>query len=468
MPDPPLPKGYSMQEEPPLPKGYSFAPPETGTIGSMRQAPDSVLGGAGRRIAENVKGVGDLVKSKNPVKDIGQGIVSSEKEAAGQAKSYFHQAKDVNDPVVKALLYLRSGTTAASMLLPMLATPSVTNINKLEDEGRSKEAVGAGLTDAALLGLGTKKGATTASKGLGDAGTLSKADAATSRYLGLQKSDLPKWERTKVGSVEEVGKTVREKVGIKSDITQQHQAIEDVREQYQQKTNDLLAKSMNVNSTAVQPMIKNIATKLSDELEKSGVTPEQLKAVSLNADALLKEYAKPNMTPPELLEMRQAIQKQIKWSSDPGQINVKNQFYTTLYHDLNDAIEKSLLDPEAQKNFRDYNRTQNRLIIAREAAGKKIVNTALKAHPGMATALARIAGGAAAGGVGGAAFGHAGIGAGMGAAAPALEALRHVNFPAADIRLSQARGMAGQAAAPVVQGAAGAGVAGENQVPMPR
>lgn len=476
-----LPPGMTLvDDDTPSPKTSPPLPPPP---------PNSVGGGFGRTLVGAAKGFYDLVVPPKTntekalsllgpgavqAKRIGEGVVDSEKTAYHQSKQYFKDAQSIkNDPSTKALLYLRSGTTAASMLLPLLATPAVTTINEQEDQGRSKEALGTGLANIAMLAAGTKSVSKmvgkVAGKVIGGNRVFPKADTATSNYIGLKTTDLPKWDRTNPGSVEDIGKIVREKVGIKSDLPQQHEAIENTRQQYENKTGQLLAKTQNVTSSPIQPIIRKIGTDLERDLRESGVTDNQIKAVGANVDALLSKYNKPNMTPAELMDMRRAIQKQINWGSD-AELNVKNQFYTTLYHDLNDAIEKSLTDPTEKAEFRANNRIQNKLIIAREAAGRKLVGQALKSHKGIVTHLARIAGGAAAGGAGGAVFGHGGIGAGMGAAAPALDALRGLNFPVGDIRATQARGAVGNAVqrgAPVIQGAGVAGASqSDNPIPM--
>ena len=86
------------------------------------------------------------------------GVVEGEKQAAGQVKEQVKTAQGVKgDPVQKGLAYARAGVTAASMADPF-ATGPVTNVNKLSDEGRYKEALGAGAFDALSLVAGGKTG----------------------------------------------------------------------------------------------------------------------------------------------------------------------------------------------------------------------------------------------------------------------------------------------------------------------
>lgn len=148
--------------------------------GSVGDEKNSILGGAGRRLSETVKGVyhtvvdsprnqfeTDVQRGGGPpavaLTRVGEGIVAGEKEAASQVKKQFKTAKESKDPVAKGLDYARAGVTAASMLDP-LATGSVTNVNKLEDENRNREAIGAGGFDALTLLIGGRTGRTPSGK----------------------------------------------------------------------------------------------------------------------------------------------------------------------------------------------------------------------------------------------------------------------------------------------------------------
>src|SRR5439155_4382029 len=80
------------------------------------------------------------------------GIISGVKEtykAGGrQAKQQFQSGE-----------YARSAVTAGAMLNPF-ATGSVTDMNRMIDQGRYREAIGAGVVDALMLWAGSRTGKT--------------------------------------------------------------------------------------------------------------------------------------------------------------------------------------------------------------------------------------------------------------------------------------------------------------------
>ncbi len=93
-----------------------------------------------------------------PFRRVMKGAYETEKQAAGQVKEQYKAARDTKgDTMQKGLAYARAGVTAASMADPF-ATGAVTNVNKLQDEGRSKEAIGEGAFDALSLLVGGKTG----------------------------------------------------------------------------------------------------------------------------------------------------------------------------------------------------------------------------------------------------------------------------------------------------------------------
>lgn len=143
-----------------------------------QQSPNSVLGGAGRRLIDVIKGG---VKGSNPLPNEGESWLDSplltlgvpavrmakgqwgaEKQLAPQLVDQLKQAdaSHQNDtllqrmnPLNANLLDARAATTGLSMLDPF-ASASVGNVNQLQDEGRGSEATGQGLTDAGLLAAG--------------------------------------------------------------------------------------------------------------------------------------------------------------------------------------------------------------------------------------------------------------------------------------------------------------------------
>lgn len=165
---PPLPAGYTLSEStPPLPPGYKLE-------GDSTPKPDSFLGGMGRRAIDAVKGLAalnpapvtsqetiaqhpmqaamDAVPGLSTVAKFVQGQYQGSKEALHQAVDQLHEAwTSKGDVATKALQYARAGTTGLSALDPF-ATGSVTNVNKLSDQGRMGEAAGQGTADALMLG----------------------------------------------------------------------------------------------------------------------------------------------------------------------------------------------------------------------------------------------------------------------------------------------------------------------------
>lgn len=131
--------------------------------------PDSILGGILRRGMSTVSGVaqtfdprqafsalasGDIPSAiaNTPIYRMAHGIVQSEQQAVPQVKQQFADAANPKyDVPTRALRGAQGVVTAASMADPF-ATSSVVNINNLASQGRTSDATGQGLTDAAMLG----------------------------------------------------------------------------------------------------------------------------------------------------------------------------------------------------------------------------------------------------------------------------------------------------------------------------
>lgn len=142
--------------------------------GSVDQ-PDSSVGAFFRRGRDIVKGIYKTVTDPPTGEEqkefptaferpalvehrLAKGVYEGEKQAAGQTAEQFKTAQGVKgDATQKGLAYARAGVTAASMADPF-ATGPVTNVNKLSDEGRHKEALGEGAFDALSLIVGGKTG----------------------------------------------------------------------------------------------------------------------------------------------------------------------------------------------------------------------------------------------------------------------------------------------------------------------
>lgn len=150
---------------------------DTGALAELRQARSGGIAGAMvNRVADTVKGVGKFInplpneeEQQRQVNPQGMGDVlrgglesmvpggqyisrlvggqaSAEKEAFGQAKNQFKSGNNLQGII-----------TAASMVDPF-ATGPVTNVNRLNEQGKGDQATGEGLTDAIMLGMGSKPG----------------------------------------------------------------------------------------------------------------------------------------------------------------------------------------------------------------------------------------------------------------------------------------------------------------------
>lgn len=132
--------------------------------------PNSVTGGIGRRVMDTLKGLGStfapprtpaefLAGPAVPLLRMGEGAIQSGKQAGGQA---IQEAKEAHalppgNKILKALSYLRAANTGLSALDP-LASGTVANVNELQDQGRTREAVGQAIPDVAMLAAGTRVG----------------------------------------------------------------------------------------------------------------------------------------------------------------------------------------------------------------------------------------------------------------------------------------------------------------------
>lgn len=145
--------------------------PTTGIVtpaGSTGDDQDSVLGGAARRLGETVKGAYHTFADPATPEEIqrspgmaesgavtrgltrmGRGFAETEKEAYRQANAAQAEGGFAG--------HARAAVTRAAMLDPF-ATGTVVDINRMRDEGRWKEALGAGAFDAISLWLGSRMG----------------------------------------------------------------------------------------------------------------------------------------------------------------------------------------------------------------------------------------------------------------------------------------------------------------------
>ena len=305
--------------------------------------------------------------------------------------------------------------------------------------------VQAGITTG-VFGAGGEAASQTLSKVAPAA--IAKSRALMNRYIGLTQSDLPKWSRFKAGSMEDIGKTVIEKVGVKATLPEQYAAIETVRDNVETQTDHMLSQ-VTGKLVPLHANLQAISNKLAKDLLLSGrdSTGSAIKALNANIQEFKGAY-NPNLTVQESLELRRNIGKQIKWNQLATTDDVRQMVMGEMYSSLNESIENALPSGIAKK-FAENNKLQQRLIIAREAAGEKINKLAVEKGPGAVSRVATIAKratvGAAIGGAVGAATGgkeraeeEGGIGALIGAVG--FHGQREIapsELPASDIRHAQ-------------------------------
>ena len=281
--------------------------------------------------------------------------------------------------------------------------------------GHAAEAAGSMVNDPELADL--PKGVQAALPAIID--DVAKVSPRVARvmndFVGLQMSDLPKYERVKPGSAAEVGSTIYRESGMKNNLTAQKAAIDSAILR-NQAANDTMIQAVDpARKSDVASLIYQSGANLLDELAENGATESQLKAVDPLVEGVLAEHGH-DMTPAEMLDMRRAIgNKVMNWN--PSTAGIPDRFRQMLYHDLNDTIAGHL-EPEQQAAFQGNNRTINRLVIGSQAAGEKLNKGDLKA--GFSPMRAAI--GALTGGAVGRAFGPAGEAAGavLGGAAPTV------------------------------------------------
>lgn len=415
MPDPPLPSGYTFSGEPALPKGYSVKskPATNPNLPQMSAATPA-----------------DREAMRHPkLKSDTEGMTTEHKLEYEATRASTHAGEAL--PMVGATI----GAATGGPIGAGVGAAAGQAISDKVETGVVKPVKAAvqGVENAALEYVGGK----ILPKALGAMGkALSKTRGAeiVNDYIGLAKNQLPKFNRT-VQSAQEIGRTVLDKVGIKPNLSAQRTAIESTREAYDQATRKIVA-TPGGRLADVHSVLYNRAVKLLDEAEKEGVPKEQLNAIDKNLEGMLGAAKQGGMmTPAEMHEMRHDIQKQITdWSSDT--VNIRQRFLQGVYHDLNDAIERTL-PTDAAKAFRDANKVQSNLITARSAVDNKLLKESLHQGPGKVTKAARLAGravvGGAAGGVLGGEAGHGKLGAAAGAAFNMAGGVDGISFPRADI-----------------------------------
>jgi hypothetical protein len=103
--------------------------------------------------AKGIKGLFAPATEDTTSTDIGKGMIETYKEGGRQTAEQFRKAARNPDPQSRFLQGLRGATTGMSLLDPF-ATGNVADINRMDDEGRINEALGAGAFDILMLTAG--------------------------------------------------------------------------------------------------------------------------------------------------------------------------------------------------------------------------------------------------------------------------------------------------------------------------
>lgn len=283
---------------------------------------------------------------------------------------------------------------------------------------------------------------------------LPKTFDAVNDHIGLTKGNLPKWERGKIGDVRDVGKTVLQQGALKGSVEETHIAVEMARERVQQQTESLVNHAVGGRAVPIHADLANINQEVAKHFLDMG---KDINGVTTNAsNSIYNEFkgiTNPNMTVRDAFALKKKIGAQIDWNNLKGTENVRQMFLGKLYSSLDSAIE-SALPGDGGRMYAQLNRMHNRLIIAREASGAKIVSDATKAaaKPGLASRAATVATHAAVGAVGGALVGagagHTAEGAEGGAVIGAISGARgEVRLPRSDIAVRKGMATASKAMA---------------------
>lgn len=406
--DPAAPKN-TLEAMGQLGSGFAKGALETGTALSplINKIP-----GIGETLAPKagIEAGNKIAESKNVGESIGKGAESLvEFVAGGEAFDAMSAAlKAKNIPTVVKLL-------KEHPYLSKLVEAGVKNYGLGGAQAIAHNEANPG-TSAAISGaMGIAGEAYAASSAARKASNAVKTQEAANRYLGLSQKDLPKWERLNVQDVRDVGKTVLEKVGIKGSLEDQALAIESARDAVQAQTESLI-KGVPGRAVPVHADLSNITQSTAKHFLDAG---KDINGATTNAaNSIFNEFkglTNPNITAEEALKLRRTIANEIKWDKLSDTENVRQYFLGELYDSLNRGIKNAMPNDVASK-FESFNRTQSRLIIARDAARDAVVKKGLSP-----TAVGGAVAGAIGGGYEGSKHGVKGAvaGAALGAAAGA-------------------------------------------------
>lgn len=324
--------------------------PETAaaTSTSTSTSPNSIVGGIGRRVGGILKGVGQTffgppqpgenIITATPAARIVRGVYQSAKQAGGQAAAQAKEAAAIppGNKTIKALEYARALNTGLAALDPF-ASSTVANVNELQDEGRTREAVGEAIPDTALLALGTKPGQAVARALTPDIpgfvkGKLGKLTNTTPEHVGSFVSKVAKENATKIAQAKQAIQETSAKAAqdhleatldalheTRGNELQYQQAVKNAQEAAQSAQRALDAE----HDTAVQDALQK--TREREDLYQS----ELRKAKAESEDAYQKkirefEESKAKAERDRRSELQQYIAKRAKVQSDLE--SVQNKF----------------------------------------------------------------------------------------------------------------------------------------------
>lgn len=458
-------------------KGIGAAPAaQTSAPGAKGSGAVGALGdvavGFGKGVMETVNTVS---KGLNKIPGIGETLAPKEGIAAVDKMTESQSTAQSVGKAGEVAAEYAAGEGALKTLVTALKVKNVGMVaslvrkypwlSKVAVSGMKNYVLGAGSAAAHGEDDPGTSGAIAAVAGMAGEGVASKLEKSASKalpktydavndHLGLSKGNLPKWERGSIGDVRDVGKTVMQHGALKGSVEETHIAVEMARERVQQQTENLVGMAVGSRAVPVHAELSNINQKVAKHFLDMG---KDINGVTTNAsNSIYNEFkgiTNPNMSAKEAFALKKKIGSQIDWNNLKGTENVRQMFLGELYSSLDDHIEQAL-PGGAGKMYGQLNRTHNRLIIARQASGAKIVADSMKeAHkPGLASRAATVATHAAVGAVGGALVGagagHTTEGAEGGAVIGAISGARgEVRLPRADIAVRKGMATASKAMA---------------------
>lgn len=377
-----LPFGAENQSPDTLPFGAEAHPAAQGKVSAVAPTnhipPSNTVMDALRGAYQN--SLGPLLHSLSPTNLMGS--ADRLPGSVAQGEEIPKQAKEAKDNATKTFADPKASNAdkfdSIAYMVPGVG-PQLKHLDDLAKQGNHAEAYGgaAGVI-ASLLGPKILSGVAPTVADAMDAGAAKvspNVSGMMNKYIGLQPSDLAKYEKFNPGAPEEIGNAVYEHAGLKNNLKAQHQAITDAIAGKQQEQSGI------VNNASSQPidiqhLLFDKAGSLQDELRNAeGETP-RVGAVGNNWEALHKQYGNPAANVNDAVQMRNNLRGRITdWN--PKTQNVEQRYLQDVYHGLNDQVANSL-NPTDQITWRNNNRAMNRLIIAKDAAGQKLTGQAMQ------------------------------------------------------------------------------------------